>query len=197
MQRNDKYNYVQVCHDYICKDEENAVKKGEILMLIEKKNEDWWICTKDDGNNNYNRPFFVPSGFLIELSNSVRKNDDADDDTLEYDPESADYVNAVISDLDDVINEHDACEEVDNVVEEYEEDGVNYVNNRLNEDLYLNDTTRPPPNLQPLPTVQPPKIKERKIPNKDYVKEHEEMERLRMQQYLNESKIETPEPDYV
>jgi hypothetical protein len=177
MQDND-LKYVQVCHDY---DKDNILlKKGELLMLLEKKNNEWWICTKnsDDGTNYYG-PFFVPASYLIELNSNNNHDDNDDDDTVDYDPDSADYVNAVISDLDDILNEHDR--DHDNV----ELDSENVINK-------LNIDYQPPSNSK----LEPPKIKERKS-NKDYVKEHEEKERLRLQQYLNQSKIETPEPDYV
>jgi hypothetical protein len=173
MTTKDDLKYVQVNHDYVCKDEGNEfiLNKLEILMLIEKKNKDWWICTKDDGNNNYNKPFFVPANHLIELAKAAD-----DDDDYDYDH---DYVNAVISDLDDIINKAYADEEI----AEYD-DEINYVNNNNN-------------NLPQQQQQEPPKIKERKIQNKDYVKEHEEKERQRLQQYLNSnSAADTPEPDY-
>lgn len=183
MQSND-LKYVQVCHDYMCGDEEHTfLKKGEILMLLDKKNVEWWICTKntDDGNNNYYHPFFVPAGYLIEMNTNNAATEREltainDDDTADYDPDSAEYVNAVISDLDDILNEHDR----------------DHDNLELDSENVINMMAEPPP----IP-LQPPKIKERKS-NKDYVKEHEEKERQRLQHYLNESsKIDTPEPDYV
>lgn len=239
---------VEVKYDdqYEYNNEKYKLKKGDLLLLIEKKTNDWWLCIKNSDSNDLvsnNKPFFVPATHLIELNfsnninlsiyssspppttsslsslsnqnnnkttaNNVAKmnvinlknvtnnaidnrenieksdskslqNFDYHNDNIEEEnaiEESPDYINAIISDFDDMLNSED--------------DNMNF---KLNSNVNNKATNQI--------VIEPPKVKPR-LSNKNYLIEHQEKEKLRLQQLQFEQIqrqqkiLETPEPDYV